>query len=221
MFVFVVGPERKRILYTGDFRFHPSYRSNKILTQSTINKIYFDDTFAEDHIDKHYPTYTQTFEVILRNIKTIRETTGDSNFPIKIHASILGLESILRRLGDTMNETFQISDRMLKERADQLKYLIPEYLSENSTLVLSDRKRDLQNNSAVYWIIPTSTYFLCPENTRPQVSKNQIIVWFSTHPCKHEIYRFISICGVQYENTNTCNFSVFPLSCRNKKKQNQ
>jgi hypothetical protein len=213
MFLFVIGKEATRILYTGDFRFHPQLRSNKVLSSTIIDKIYFDDTFVDISYTNPYPNYFETYQVILHHIEEIRKMTNDAKVPIFIHTSIVGLECILRQLGATLHENFSISKGTTGLRRRQLAYLLPGQINHKSPLILADRKKDDLKKG--YWIIPTATHFLCPIRKKPHT--NNIYVWFSTHPSKYEILRLISIAGVIEENTIPCNFSVSPLVCKSQK----
>jgi hypothetical protein len=211
MFLFEIGQDNERILYTGDFRFHPNMRKNTLLTKQILNKIYYDDTFTEIPIENPYPNYLETFKVIQYTIKKIRKIYGLES-TIFINTSILGLEPILRHLGDSLDESFSISPGLKGTyRERQLKYLMPEQLSQNSKLILAHRSKD--NTQKELWIIPTCTYFLCLKNQNKSFKPplNHFYVWFTTHPNNYEIERLKSLTGVIEDIP--CKFAIKSLKC--------
>ena len=211
MFLFEVCPENRRILFTGDFRFHKSMRSNPILVNQLVDSMHFDDTFLDVEVSDTYPSYQQTFAVLRETIHRIRTTSVGHNIDIYINASILGIEPILRLLGDDLNEQFSVSRGLQHTfRAKQLDYLLPGQLNGTSRLILGHRGKDRIDRDV--WIFPTSTHFMCPQG-RKTIPKNHTYVWFTTHPNKYEINRLKGIVGVVDETSVACSFSVAPLKC--------
>lgn len=215
MFLFQFCPNVK-ILYTGDFRFHPSMRCNSVLTNGIVDKMYYDDTFMDvPHIDG-FPSHFTTGIQLVREIKRTWLDHGKL-MPIYISSSILGVEPILRYVSKELNVKFSVSPSMVNTvRYKQLIYLMSdEILSSNEkvddtepNIILGHRHID--DTTKGNWIIPTSTHFLYkyayPEKLNKNVPSNHKYVWFATHPNQYEISRLKSLIGVIYERS--CGFSI-------------
>jgi hypothetical protein len=209
MFLFEVAPTNKRILFTGDFRFHDSLRRNPILTEHIVDCLHFDDTFAEIDVGRTYPTYRDTYHVLLRTVRKIRKKCGPE-YPITINASILGVEPLLRKLSNDLEVSFSLSQGLSSTfRKSQLEYLLPGQVSAAGSIVLGHRDRDDVGQGI--WLFLTSTHFMCPEPKAVPV--NHTYIWFTTHPNRYEINRLMGLVGVVEESSVACTFSVAPLKC--------
>lgn len=204
-----------RILYTGDFRFHPDMRDNPKLTDFLIDKLYYDDVF--DAITTPYPNYAETAVRMIETLQSIckeEEEEEDEEQPICINASILGIEPILRQIADTCNIQFSLSSSLQHTwRGRQLKYLLDHRLvttSENaSRFRLCHRKHD--DLQVGWWIIPTCTYFLCTETKVNDHNEKHIHIWFCTHANQLENNALKTMVGAK-EN-NPCQERIDQLKC--------
>jgi hypothetical protein len=189
--------------------------------------MYFDDTFSNAGVKTVFPSYKETCEVMLKTIKELRERYG-SKIKICINTAVMGLEPILRNLGNTLNESFALGDSFLgSPRGQQLRYLLPFQISETAPITLDDRKnKESKKDPLCFWIIPTTTHFLCRKDGINTVSfsdvkldKKVIYVWFSTHPNQHEILRLTALVGAL--KNIPCNYSIFPLKCQKSQQKSQ
>ncbi len=215
MIVFDINDEEndhQRILYTGDFRFHNEMKHNSNLFD--LDKMYFDDTLILLDVP-NYPCEVDSFEDMVLAISTIREEIGFDAI-IYINVQILGVEKVLRRVSDYLQEKFRISNNLKSSfRGKQLEYLMDGRLNETSNLILSSRTLD--NISEGMWIFPTSMHFLCI-NKNPnfkQIPQNHFYIWFSCHANKSEINRLAEITKAQ--ELIPCQFAIKHLKCHDKK----
>ncbi len=203
MLVFTI--ENTRILYTGDFRFHLDMRSNVHLRN--IDRMYYDDTLFKLDVPR-YPCETDSFQDIVVAIENIRQAHG-RDAKIFINTQILGVEKVLRRVADFLQEKFVVLGNSF--RSEQLEYLLGERVAPQSTLMLANRARD--DLSQGHWIMPTSLHFLCLEKDRDfkKIPDNHAYIWFSTHPDKREIARLGAV--TQAKQMHGCQFVIENLKC--------
>jgi hypothetical protein len=210
MFLFTIH-NSIHILYTGDFRFHSSF---DVLKGFTIDRMYYDDTFATlPSLPFGYPTFRNSCGFL---VTTVFNLLKCSDVPIHINVSILGSESMIQVLGETLHLKFQLSPGIQNtHRKAQLQYLLKDFITENdSHVILSHRNRDNVNNGV--WIFPTCTYFYC-SNTPFSVQRsakhpNHVYVWFATHPNPTEIKKLELL--VEPNCSNPCGEALGKLRCR-------
>jgi hypothetical protein len=204
MFLFEInaktGDEKKllRILYTGDFRFHPEMRHNDLIMESPIDRLYYDDRF--DEIDTPFPTYAESVIEIMDVMTELLDK--DKRRTIYINVSILGIEPLLREIADTEKLVFGLSKHLQTSwRGEQLKYLLEHRLDSTKPhrIMLGHRDKDHVPNN-VWWIVPTCTYFLCNEHEEKKKNVNRKHVWFCTHSNQMENNRFKSLVGAVQVN---------------------
>jgi len=197
-----------RILYTGDFRFHPDMRKNQMLIDFMIDRLYYDDVF--DEIDDEYPNYAESLNHMMAGIAML-EDRGYKR--IYINASILGLEPILREIADVTGRPFGLSPALRGTwRGRQLKYLLGDRLDETHTahLTLAHRKHD--DDHRIPWIIPTCTYFLCDDKHKQKKPLHHFYVWFCTHSNQLENNHFKLLVGAR--QVNPCQGALKQIKCR-------
>lgn len=196
--------ENQRMLYTCDFRFlhNSNYKNIK-----NIDKLYFDDTFY--HM-KHLPSYADSFKDLLSTIFEIRKNDNfKNNSKIYINANILGIESILRLLSDTLHEGFQFSKSMKNTpREKQLHYLLGNRIVSTSNLVLANRAKD--NLTKYKWIFLTATHFLCPKGFK-LIPSNHFYIWFSCHANEKEVLQLANLTSAKY--LISCHYQLDNLKC--------
>lgn len=182
MFLFEINDNPLlRIMYTSDFRFRPEIRDNDILGDFVVHRLYIDDTF--DEIESHYPTYEDTISQIIQQIKYLREK---GFVKINIHASILGLEPILREVSTKLQTKFGLLHSMKDTwRGKQMKYLLEDKLDVKNlhSINLGNHKHSThEKSSGVPWIIPTCTYFLCDKlHRKTKKPDHHFYVFFCAH----------------------------------------
>ena len=173
MFLFTVG--KLKILYTGDFRFRNELRRH--LADIIVDRLYIDDTF--DEIETVYPCYEETVKKMLLQITELQEL-GHSQ--INIHTSIVGLEPLLREVGEILGAPFGLSAELRNTwRGEQLKYLLGAQLNENQDLKVTLGNHKLAQPSSIPWVIPSCTYFLCNDAHRDRQPKHHHYIFFCTH----------------------------------------
>lgn len=198
----------QRILYTGDFRFVPEMRQSSLLTQFTIDRLYYDNTF--DVIDTVYPTYTKTVTSLWRSM--------NSRPSVMINAAILGLEPLLRDIAQTRNVVFGLSPGLAGTyRAKQLKFLMQDFLDTSQpptqAFILGHRRKD--TNWPGHWVVPTCTFFLCGAKFKQEKRQTGKVtyVWFCTHSNRQENTQLKLL--VNARNIRSCQVKDLELKCRN------
>lgn len=190
-----------RILYTGDFRFHPDMRKNDLLVDHMVDRLYYDDLF--DEISVEYPNYAETVQTLVAAISMLQDRGYRHLY---INASILGIEPVLREVVDLTGYQLSLSPSLRKTwRGKQLKYLLGNRLDENhaTSITLGHRAKDDDRRSP--WIIPTCTYFLCSTeeekaNMIEERQSHHFYVWFCTHSNQHENNHFKAMVSARHVN---------------------
>lgn len=195
-----------RILYTGDFRWNPEIRQNEWLMNFKIHRLYYDDMF--DEIMDSYPSYKESFQEFRRVFTDLQMASKR----IFIHASILGVEPMLRELADEFGITFSLSDSLVNTwRGKQLEFLLQHRLdcAKPSTYILGLSRLDDVNDPEQPWIVPTCTYFLCEKNKKPL--KHHHYIKFCTHSNNEENTHLKIL--ISADQVNPCNEAVNLKQC--------
>jgi len=193
-----------RILYTGDFRFRESMRSNDVFGDFMIDRLYIDDTFNE--IDKPYPTYEETVKEILAILLKHKR--------INIHCAILGLEPLLRDIAGTLEIQFGLLPSLRDTwRGEQLEYLLEEHLNPKQILSVNLGNHKHETDEKIPWIIPSCTWFLCNSKHQEKKPKNHFYVFFSTHSNQIENSKMKVLIGAK--EVHHCDVAIQPkeLKC--------
>lgn len=210
MFLFEVDG-RFRILYTGDYRWNPEMRENTLLTDFRLDRLYYDDFF--DEIKEDYPTLAESFAALRQEFVELQAAPGVRR--IFIHASVLGVEPMLRELADELGLRFCLSDSLQGTwRGQQLEYLLEHRLTCDTTspYVLGITKLDDDGHLAHPWLIPTCTYYLCGavhQNTSPA---HHVYVKFCTHANQQENTLLKVLLSAR--QVNPCGEAVRQLTCQ-------
>lgn len=207
MFLFEIAGEGPtlRILYTGDFRFCGALRANSLLTEWPIHRMYYDNTF--DQITQPYPSYEETVQALSRAITT-RETAT-------INSSILGLEPLLRDVAQKHNVVFGLSPGLAGTyRAQQLQYLLGEYLDTTQPPVLPYVLGHRRKDEAQGWIVPTCTFFLCSASFKREKTQSRQITYVQlcTHSNQPENNALKALVSAQV--VKSCSADVQMLKCQ-------
>jgi len=215
MFLFDFIPEQKRILYTGDFRFHPVMRNWRY---GPVDTIYYDDTFT--HMAGSIPTQEESDRVMKKVIEKEQH--------VYINMSVLGFEPALRRLLREKPQWRLYMDPKLKEtwRGQQIELLLSQenwtQCQAEANLWLTHRKLKKHWKPNVPVIVPTATKFLCE---KWQKGKEQcveveevhgktlyIFIFYVTHSNGEEIKRFF--CHVPHKKIKSCDYDgIKSLKC--------
>lgn len=222
MFLFEFLQERKRVLYTGDFRFQPAMRH---WPHGVVDTIYYDDTFQQ--LESRIPTLLESEALILRLLSEHKH--------VYINMSVLGFEPVLRRILHQRPQWQVFLDPALKDtwRGQQIRLLLSReaWTSEASAakIWLTHRRFKKDWHPAVPVLIPTATKFLCekwhPHQEQLMEQKEQhatqhgtqlyLFVFFVTHSNREELFRFF--CHVPHKRVRTCDYDgIKQLKCLSK-----
>jgi glyoxylase-like metal-dependent hydrolase (beta-lactamase superfamily II) len=188
-------------LYTGDFRFEDT-----VDLRGPVDMLYFDDTFAG--LDR-LPTLAETRAVIAETLR--RDRLRDPTGQVYIHASILGVETVLPR-----ELRFAVSHASLPgHRVTQLRRLLKDQVDDASPYILADRTPGASRarvGDGCPWVIPTCTHFLCVYGQSRLATTHRdaldTYVLFATHPDKREIQRLRDACTPT--SVRSCGYRVAP-----------
>lgn len=219
MFLFecFASTEPFRILYTGDFRWNKEIRENSLLMDHKIHRLYYDDMF--DEITDTYPSFAESYETLRRHFTDLRD--GPATKRVFIHASVLGVEPMLRELADQFDITFSLSDSLANTwRGRQLEFLLQHRITctARSPYILGITRLDDVDDPAQPWIIPTCTYFLCDktDKTKKKTEKpHHYYVQFCTHSNNQENTHLKIL--ISATEVNPCNEAIKSLTCRERK----
>lgn len=212
MFLFEVDG-RIRILYTGDFRWNPQIRENNLLMGFRIDRLYYDDFF--DEVTEPFPTYAESLAEFRQRFVELHMAPQVRR--IFIHASILGVEPLLRELADEFGLRYSLSDSLHDTwRGRQLEYLLEHRLTcdNSSPVVLGITKLDDTDQAAQPWLIPTCTYFLCGDDHKKIRKAHHIYVKFCTHANRQENTHLKVLIAAR--KVNPCGEAVQRLTCQDK-----
>ncbi len=204
MFLFELAGGRTRVLYSGDFRFDQSMRANPLLTDFTVSRLYYDDTF--DAIEAPFPSYQVSLESLVTAVSGMVQRYGK----VRVNVSILGLEPLLEQLATGTGFRLSLSKTLVGTwRGRQLSFLLGNLIGPASQgeVILSHRRTDPVRGP---WVVPTCTSFLC-NRARTKARSNVKYVWFCTHSNRVESDQFKALVGAA--QVNPCGERVGRLKC--------
>jgi hypothetical protein len=163
-----------------------------------------------DEVTVDYPTFAEAFAAFRKcfiDLQAVRQS-------ICIHASVLGVEPMLRELSDELGIRFSLC-KSLKDtwRGHQLEYLLEHRLTcDDSPYKLGIAKLDDEDDPEQPWIISTCTYFLCGDDHKQKRKEHHHYIQFCTHSNQAENNRLKIVIGAR--QVNPCGEAIANIACR-------